>query len=74
MQTREKFSLTQRQKEIFDFILEQSQATGVTPTHNQIAAHLNISQPSVAKHLMAIERRGWIRRANGLKNGLSIVD
>ena len=70
----DKINLTERQREIFDYIEAHFAATGVMPTHTDIAKQFDMSNPGVAKHLMSLERRGWIRRARGMKSGLSIVE
>jgi len=73
MNERVKFSLTEKQREIFDHIVAIQSETGVTPTQKELAAKFGIAQATIAKHLAAIERRGWIQRAAGLKNGLTIL-
>lgn len=69
-----KYNLTERQKEIFDYLVVYQQANGITPTQTEAAEYFGISQANIAKHLAAIERRGWVRRGNGMKNGLVILD
>jgi DNA-binding MarR family transcriptional regulator len=73
MNERAKFNLTGKQREIYDAIVAAQEETGVTPTQKELAAKFGIAQATVAKHLAAIERRGWIQRAAGLKNGLTIL-
>jgi DNA-binding MarR family transcriptional regulator len=68
-----KYNLTEKQMHIFNVMERAYKKTGVVPTQRQLALELGIAQATVAKHLAAIERRGWIRRANGLKNGLTIL-
>ncbi len=68
-----KYNLTEKQKAIFDLIVEMEKINGVTPTQKQLSENFGIAQAKIAKHLAAIERRGWIQRARGLKNGLSIL-
>jgi len=73
MNERVRFNLTEKQREIFDHMVKIQEQTGVTPTQKELAAEFGIAQATVAKHLAAIERRGWIQRAAGLKNGLTIL-
>lgn len=73
MTERRKFNLTEKQKHVFDYIQWHYSENGVMPTQNEMAAQLGLAQATVAKHLAAIERRGWIQRANGYKNGLVIL-
>jgi len=70
---REKFSLTQKQRDIMDYIVKIKENTGVTPTQRDISQQFGIAQATVAKHLQSIERRGWIQRAKGFKNGMTIL-
>jgi repressor LexA len=70
----EKFNLTEKQKQVFDYIKKHFDEAGTMPMHKDIAAKFDVSMPTIAKHLMAIERRGWIKRAKGLKNGMTILD
>ena len=69
----DKIGLTEKQLAIFDFIKTQKATTGVTPTQNEMAQHFETPQSNIAKHLAAIERRGWIIRPRGLKNGITIL-
>lgn len=68
-----KAGLTEKQRNIFDFIQAYNMSAGVSPTQKEMAAHFQTSESNIAKHLAAIERRGWIQRAKGLKNALTIL-
>ena len=70
---REKFRLTSKQRDFMDYIVQVQEATGVTPTQRGISQQFGIAQATVAKHLASIERRGWIQRAKGFKNGMTIL-
>ena len=69
----DKIGLTEKQLAIFDFIKAHQVTTGVTPTQTEMAQHFETAQSNIAKHLAAIERRGWIVRPRGLKNGITIL-
>ena len=73
MEVKHKYNLTERQKELFDYVKAYDKATGVMPYQSELATKFEISQATIAKHLMAIERRGWIKRAKGLKGGMTIL-
>jgi len=73
MSERRKFNLTEKQRQVLDYIEWHYNQNGVMPTQNEMAKQLGLAQATVAKHLAAIERRGWIQRANGYKNGLMIL-
>jgi repressor LexA len=52
---------TQRQKEVFDYIVSFLERRGYIPTYTQIAKHLGVkSRATVAKHIKALERLGLI--------------
>jgi DNA-binding MarR family transcriptional regulator len=71
--TNQKFNLTERQREVMDYIEKYYADNGTTPTQGKIAKEFGIAQATIAKHLASIERRGWIQRARGLKNGMTIL-
>ena len=63
--------LTKRQRQIVDFIEKTVLATGVTPSHQEIADHFGFrSHSSVADHLRLIQQKGVI--ANGFKQARSL--
>jgi repressor LexA len=54
-------SLTDRQQEVFDFIVERVDAWGYPPTIREIGKHLGIrSTNGVADHLKALKRKGYL--------------
>ena len=69
----DKIGLTEKQLEIFDFIRAYYQTSGVYPTHREMSDHFGKSRSAIAKHLAALERRGWINRSRGMKAGLTIL-
>jgi len=53
--------LTQRQKQVFEFIEEKIQEWGYPPTIREIGEHLGIrSTNGVADHLKALKRKGYL--------------
>jgi repressor LexA len=57
--------LTQRQRQVLQFITSFSGSNGYPPSQREIAAHLNVSGTlPVMKHLSALERKGYIKRDN----------
>jgi len=66
--------LTERNKQVLDFIREYIEAHGYPPSIREIAAHLGVSGTvGVVKHLNALERGGYIRRMRGSSRGLSLT-
>ena len=74
MEAKQKFSLTERQKELLDYIKSHHLATGVMPLQSEMSAKFGVAQSTIAKHLMAMERRGWVQRSRGLKGAMTILD
>jgi repressor LexA len=57
--------LTQRQRQVLQFISSFSDDNGYSPSQREIAGHLKVSGTlPVMKHLSALERKGYIRRDN----------
>jgi repressor LexA len=55
--------LTQRQNEIYQFLLDQRDHLGVCPTQEEIRQHFGFgSQNSVQEHLRLLEQKGFIKR------------
>lgn len=57
--------LTQRQRQVLQFITSFSGSNGYSPSQREIAGHLKVSGTlPVMKHLGALERKGYIKREN----------
>ena len=57
---------TQRQREIFDYIVRFIERHGYEPSYTQIARHFGLSsKATVAKHVEALEKRGLLSRQRG---------
>jgi repressor LexA len=55
--------LTERQKEILDFIQREQREKGVTPSTREIQGHFGFaSQTSVMQYIAALERKGFLDR------------
>lgn len=55
--------LTQRQRQVLQFITSYMDSSGYPPSQREIAGHLNVSGTlPVMKHLDALERKGYIKR------------
>ena len=67
--------LTERQRDILEFIREHQRQRGVAPTHREICDHFGFSSyGTVYKHLSLLEKKGLIRRDWNQKRGVEIVD
>lgn len=67
--------LTERQRDILQFIREFQAERGVTPTHREICDRFGFSSyGTVYKHLSLLEKKGLIRRDWNQKRGVELVD
>lgn len=56
--------LTQRQHEVYQFLLDQREQCGICPTQEEIRRHFGFrSQNSVREHLRLLEQKGFIKRS-----------
>lgn len=68
-----KNELTQRQKQVLQFITSYTDDNGFPPSQREIGSHLNVSGTlPVMKHLGALERKGYIRREN-VNRGIALI-
>ena len=66
--------LTERQRDILEFIREFQKSRGIAPTHREICDHFGFSSyGTVYKHLSLLEKKGLIRRDWNQKRGVEIV-
>ena len=67
--------LTERQRDILNFIREFQQKHGVTPTHREICDQFGFSSyGTVYKHLSLLEKKGLIRRDWNQKRGVEVIE
>ena len=67
--------LTERQRDILDFIRAFQKQKGVAPTHREICDHFGFSSyGTVYKHLSLLEKKGLIRRDWNQKRGVVVID
>lgn len=66
--------LTERQRDILNFIRDFQRERGVAPTHREICDHFGFSSyGTVYKHLSLLEKKGLIRRDWNQKRGVELV-
>lgn len=66
--------LTEKQRQILDYIVEMVRTRGYPPTIRQIGTRFRISSTNgVRTHLSALERKGYIRRAPWSARGIELV-
>lgn len=67
--------LTERQRDILNFIRDFQRQRGVAPTHREICDHFGFSSyGTVYKHLSLLEKKGLIRRDWNQKRGVELVE
>src|SRR6185503_18412260 len=67
--------LTERQRDILQFIRDFQKQRGVAPTHREICDQFGFSSyGTVYKHLSLLEKKGLIRRDWNQKRGVELVD
>jgi repressor LexA len=67
--------LTERQKQILDFIRQQVESRGVAPTHREICDRFGYSSyGTVHKHLKLLEKKGYLKRHWNQKRGVELAD
>jgi repressor LexA len=67
--------LTERQRDILQFIRDFKNSRGVAPTHREICDHFGFSSyGTVYKHLSLLEKKGLIRRDSNQKRGVELVE
>ena len=66
-------TLTPRQQEVLDFIRDRTRSYG--PTIREIMAEFGFTSPNGAVcHLVALERKGLIRRHAGQIRGIEVTE
>jgi len=67
--------LTERQRDILNFIRDFQKERDVAPTHREICDHFGFSSyGTVYKHLSLLEKKGLIRRDWNQKRGVELVE
>src|SRR3954463_9938712 len=67
--------LTERQREIYEFIRSKIEARGYGPTVREIGEHFGIKSPNgVMCHLKALEKKGVIKREANAARAIQLVD
>ena len=67
--------LTERQRDILEFIREFQKERGIAPTHREICDRFGFSSyGTVYKHLSLLEKKGLIRRDWNQKRGVELIE
>lgn len=66
--------LTERQREVYEFIRERIRSRGYGPTVREIGQHFEISSPNgVMCHLKALEKKGLINREPNMSRAIMLA-
>ena len=69
-----KRDLTEVQKSILNFLIEQIKGKGLPPTLAEVAQHFGYrNRATVQQHLRAIEKKGFIRKNPKLSRGIELT-
>jgi repressor LexA len=67
--------LTERQKEVLDFIKAYIAKQGISPTLTEINNHFNLGSSSAAhQHVEALQRKGYLKKLPYQSRAISIVE
>ena len=65
--------LSDRRKDILDFVTAHTAETGSAPTLREIAGHFRITVGPVQRHLAALVENGYMHHTSGRSRGLTIA-
>jgi repressor LexA len=66
--------LTQKQRQVMEFLVNFSQERGYPPTVRDICLELGLKSPNTAHfHLKALQEKGFVRIASGKNRGITLL-
>ncbi|HMN47620.1 MAG TPA: transcriptional repressor LexA [Ignavibacteriaceae bacterium] len=69
-----KIELTETQKNILDYLIDQIKGKGIPPTLADVAKHFGYkNRATVQQHLQAIEKKGYIKKNPKLSRGIELT-
>ncbi|RME92647.1 MAG: transcriptional repressor LexA [Candidatus Hydrogenedentota bacterium] len=69
-----KYSLTEKQAKVLDFMTNYVKKVGFPPTVREVADYFKISAKAAHDHIRSIAKKGYIRIFPGAARGMEIVD
>jgi len=67
--------LTQKQKQVLNFIYEYSEHFGYPPSIRELARKMKVKWTrGIEVHLQALERKGYLKRGMGISRGIKLTD
>jgi len=67
-------SLTEKQREVLEYLIDYRKKNGWYPTLREIAKHFEITRHSVEQRLYHLEYKGYIERIFNKPRGIKILD
>ena len=65
--------LTERQREIFEFVQGFIREKGYPPSIREVGEHFHIYPRAVFDHLKALERKGYLKRQEAMSRGIELL-
>lgn len=65
--------MTEKQQQIFDFIVWFQSETGYPPSRSEMATAFGVAVNAISDRLKAIERKGFIEVDKGISRGIRIL-
>ena len=66
-------SLTPRQKQLLDYVVDYQKNKGFSPAYREIADHFEISIGNVHGHITRMEKRGYIKKLKGEGRSIEVL-
>ena len=66
--------MTLKQKKIYDFIKKFIDKNGYSPSHQEIAAAMSITESTARQHVLSMIKRKQIRMIPGTARSIQIVN
>ena len=66
--------MTLKQKKVYDFIKKFIDKNGYSPSHQEIAAAMSITEPTARSHVLSLIRRKQIEMIPGTARSIQIVN
>lgn len=67
-------AVTPRRAQVLDLVRSHIETHGHSPGVTELAAALGVNKSTASRHIAALEREGLVRRAEGLRRSVSLVE
>lgn len=64
--------LTDRQRQVLEFIIKYYRKHGVPPSLREISSHMSVNIRAIQDHIGALERKGYIERSPGMQRNIRL--